>query len=89
MYCKRLIVSGKVQGVFYRATAKKVADEFGVKGWIKNLGNGDVEAYICGTETQLKNFIEWARRGSHLSSVEKIEIFDEKEEFFGSFQIKK
>lgn len=89
MQSKRLIISGKVQGVFYRATAKRIADGMGVKGWIRNLDSGEVEALICGTETQVDHFIEWARSGPDLASVNKIEIINEQEEFFEKFIIKK
>jgi len=71
---KQLIISGKVQGVFYRASAKKIADQMGVQGWIKNLANGNVEAVISGSEEQINQFIKWAWEGPPKSRVDHIDI---------------
>ena len=54
-----LLIKGKVQGVFFRATAKEVADKLGVKGWIKNTWDDDVEAMATGSEEAIQKFIEW------------------------------
>jgi acylphosphatase len=81
------IIKGKVQGVFYRATAKKKADEIGVKGWIANTDAGDVEVVCSGTKEQLKEFIEWCRQGPPLSKVEDVETTDTNEQQFAAFVI--
>ena len=60
-----LIIKGRVQGVFYRATARKVAGEIGVTGWVKNTAEGNVEIVATGSKDQLKNLfngVELARQ---------------------------
>ena len=59
MPTKRLLIKGKVQGVFYRATARDVAERIGITGWIKNTDEGDVEAMLTGTDDQLAEFTRW------------------------------
>jgi len=58
-----LLISGRVQGVFYRYTAQKVALRLNVKGWIKNLPNGKVEALVIGSPSAVEAFIDWCHEG--------------------------
>jgi acylphosphatase len=51
MITVHLLIEGEVQGVFYRATAKEIADKLGITGWIKNTWEGNVEAMVTGNET--------------------------------------
>ena len=53
-----LLIKGNVQGVFYRATAKKMAYKLKITGWIKNTPNGDVEALASGEEATIDKFID-------------------------------
>lgn len=64
-----ILIKGKVQGVFFRATAKDKADELGIKGWVKNTKGGDVEVAANGSDVQLKKFIEWCKRGPARAKV--------------------
>lgn len=83
-----LIIKGKVQGVFYRATAKEVAEEIGVTGWIKNTSEGNVELMATGTEEQLIYLIDWCKQGPPKSIVSDVMVTKkEKEEAFKDFQI--
>ena len=68
-----LLVSGKVQGVFYRKSAKMEADQLGLVGWIKNRDDGTVEANIGGKEDRLKEFVDWCKKGPPLSKVIYVE----------------
>jgi len=70
----RLYISGIVQGVFFRATMKEVADSLGVKGWVRNLPDGRVEALVEGPEDRVKEIIRWAHKGPRLAKVEKVEV---------------
>ena len=67
-----LRIKGRVQGVFYRQSAKEEADRLGLRGWIKNLPGGDVEAMCEGPQASLDAFIYWARRGPPAASVAEL-----------------
>jgi acylphosphatase len=67
-------ISGRVQGVFFRAHTKELADELGLTGWVRNLPDGRVEAVFEGEEEAVKRAIEWCKRGPPLASVEKVEV---------------
>lgn len=67
-----LLISGRVQGVFYRANTKKKADELGLKGWVKNRPDGRVEAFFSGPKAEVEKMIEWCWQGSSQAQVEKI-----------------
>ena len=82
-----LLVKGNVQGVFYRATAKKVADKLKLTGWIKNTKEGDVEITATGSEDQLNEFIKWCKKGPEKAEVEDVIIRDEPEKYFTEFEI--
>lgn len=69
-----LFISGKVQGVFYRATAVEVARKLGLAGWVRNLPDGRVEAVAQGDEEQIEEFIRWCRNGPPAARVEDIEV---------------
>jgi acylphosphatase len=79
-----IIVSGLVQGVFYRATMQEVARSLGVTGWVRNLPDGRVEAVAEGDEEAVKKLIEWAWRGPRLARVENVEV--KWEDYRGEFR---
>ena len=83
----RIIVSGKVQGVNYRATARNAATELGISGTTKNLTNGDVEIYAAGTKEQLEKFIAWCKKGPAMAKVTNIETAEVPMQVFKNFQI--
>jgi acylphosphatase len=56
-------VSGRVQGVFYRATAERVASGLGLSGWVRNLSDGRVEAIAEGPAEALEAFVRWCHEG--------------------------
>jgi len=82
-----LLIKGKVQGVFYRAGAKKAAIELSVKGWVRNKDNGDVEALVTGTAVQLGKFVDWCRQGPKNALVTEVQETDCEEISFDSFSI--
>lgn len=71
-----IIVSGRVQGVYFRDYTLRHAEELGVKGWVRNLPNGSVEAMVKGNNQVVNNMIEWFHTGSPLSKVTDV-IADE------------
>jgi acylphosphatase len=83
----RLIIKGRVQGVFYRATAKDVAEQNGISGWVKNTAEGYVEIMATGSEEQLENFLQWCRQGPPRAQVMAIEQEKLPEQAFDGFRI--
>jgi acylphosphatase len=83
----RLIIKGKVQVVFYRATAKNVADLIGVKGWIRNLPNDNVEITATAAEDVLKKFIAWCKQGPPKARVDEVIVEGLNPEEFKGFKI--
>ena len=70
----RLIVSGKVQGVFFRAETQRAARGCGVTGWVRNLPDGTVEAWAEGERGQVEALVQWCRQGPPRSRVEGVEV---------------
>jgi acylphosphatase len=84
-----VFVSGKVQGVFYRDTTKKEADGRGVRGWVRNLRDGRVEAVFETDEPKtLDEMVAWCRIGSPLSRPTFVERLDEEPEGLRGFEIR-
>jgi acylphosphatase len=82
-----LIITGRVQGVFFRVTAKDVADEIGVKGWVKNTEEGYVEIMASGADEQLQKFMDWCKVGPRKAMVTNVELTQMPEENFNDFAI--
>ena len=82
-----LLISGKVQGVFFRQTAAKVAEKLNVKGWIKNTSDSKVEALITGTSDDIKSFIHWCKTGPEKANVEDVAISKQPEIIFKKFEV--
>lgn len=78
-----------MQGVFYRANAKKQADDKGVTGWVQNTPGGDVEMVASADAEALAQFIEWCYKGTTRAKVETIEKTDLDEQTFVEFTIKR
>jgi acylphosphatase len=85
----QLLIKGKVQGVFYRATAKDVADKLGLKGWVRNTKEGDVEVLVTGDEEQLKQFIDWCWKGPSSAKVTDVIITEKALEIFEKFSVQR
>jgi acylphosphatase len=78
-----VFVSGYVQGVFFRETAKRRADDLNVTGWIRNRDDGRVEAVFEGEDPDVKTLVEWCRRGPPRATVTSVEVDCEK--YVGEF----
>ncbi len=76
MVCKKCLVGGRVQGVFYRATAARRARELGIDGHARNLPDGRVEVLARGDEASVSVFVEWLWTGSSASRVTTVEVTD-------------
>lgn len=84
-----LLISGRVQGVFYRAFTKEVAESLGLKGWVRNLRDGRVEAVFEGDEDKISIAIERCKEGPPYAKVDNIEISWSEPEGLVDFEIKK
>ena len=76
MVCKRCLVGGRVQGVYYRATAARRAQELGLRGYARNLPDGRVEVLACGDDASVSAFVKWLWIGSSASKVTSVEVSD-------------
>lgn len=70
----RLLIGGRVQGVGYRYSACGEASRLGLDGWVRNLGNGQVELEAEGSEDALEQFTAWCRRGPRFADVRDVEV---------------
>ena len=84
----KLIVSGRVQGVFFRDSTRRKALELGLTGYAKNLSNGDVEVVVEGNEDKINALIEFIKNNPGHSKVENIIISNKAPESFKLFEIK-
>ena len=87
MKCSHLIVSGRVQGVNFRHYTKKKALELGLRGYAKNLENGDVEVVAEGNEDKLKEFIDFIKKGPGIARVTGVQVKHKEPENFKAFEI--
>ena len=70
----RCLVSGRVQGVFYRASTAERARALGVEGWARNLPDGRVEVVAAGAEERVQKLVEWLWEGSPAARVDAVEV---------------
>ncbi|UCF92189.1 MAG: acylphosphatase [Desulfobacterales bacterium] len=68
------IITGRVQGVFYRVETKRAADRFGVYGWVRNQSDGSVEAVFEGELAAVEAVLNWCRHGPELARVHDVAI---------------
>lgn len=80
-------IEGKVQGVFFRATARKVAEGFSITGKVRNTEDGSVEVWATGPEAQLDRFLAWCRKGPEGARVEAVHAEDAGNLHFEGFEI--
>jgi acylphosphatase len=84
----RVLVSGRVQGVFFRDSCRRLAVEHGVTGWVRNLPDGRVEAVFEGLADDVARLVEWARHGPRLAVVEDVSVQPEPPEGLAAFLIR-
>lgn len=86
---RKLTITGKVQGVWYRASAKDKALELSLTGKVWNETNGDVGAIVTGDEKNVQRFIDWCYQGPPLSNVESVSVEEMDQQEFKGFEITK
>ncbi|MCL4441122.1 MAG: acylphosphatase [Firmicutes bacterium] len=85
---KHLYISGRVQGVCFRAYTREVAESLGIRGWVRNLPDGRVEAVIEGDHSAVEKMLEWCRTGTPPAQVKRVEVIEENSRVaLGDFRI--
>ena len=84
----RLIIEGRVQGVWFRDSTRRKARELGVYGWVKNRRDGSVEVLVEGPEMNVKELIAWCNHGPPHARVSRVnEVYEEWQGEFDSFDV--
>lgn len=85
--CTRYLVSGRVQGVFFRGSARKQALALGLTGWVRNLPDGRVEVLACGEQAKQDILHDWLKVGPPHAAVENVQSFPIPFESLNNFTI--
>ena len=70
----RLVIHGRVQGVFFRDSMRSEAQRLGIAGWVRNRSDGTVEAVVQGEPAAVDAIVRWAQRGPQHAQVERVDI---------------
>ena len=84
----RVLITGRVQGVFFRGSCQRMAEEHGVNGWVRNLADGSVEAVFEGSDENVRQLVEWSHRGPRSAVVENVRVEPEQPEGLSGFQVR-
>ena len=84
---KRVVVHGRVQGVFFRDTTRRMAESRGVAGWVRNREDGAVEAAFEGEADAVEALVEFARSGPRGAAVERVDVAPETPEGASGFVV--
>lgn len=87
IFLRKIKIYGKVQGIFYRATAKEEADKLEITGFAKNLPDGSVYIEAEGEKNNLDKFVKWCNIGPLMAKVEKVESSESSQKNFREFEI--
>lgn len=87
MKAAHVIISGKVQGVFFRATVQQEAKNLNIKGWIRNLPTGEVEGFFEGDDSSVKEIINFCKIGPNSAEVENCIVEEQTPKGYKSFKI--
>ena len=85
---RRVVVHGRVQGVFFRDTTRRRAAERGVAGWVSNRADGAVEAVFEGEPEAVESMVRFAHEGPRGAVVERVEVFEEDPEGLSGFRVR-
>ncbi len=85
----RVLVSGAVQGVFYRSWTEKTAQELGIKGWVRNLPDGRVEALFEGEKSKVEKMVSLCRKGPPHARVDRVDVIKQAPYGFEGFEVRR
>jgi acylphosphatase len=85
---RRVIVHGHVQGVFFRDTARRLAERHGVAGWIRNNRDGTVEAVFEGEPAAVEELVRFAHGGPRGAVVDRVDVYEEADEGAAGFRVR-
>jgi acylphosphatase len=85
---RRIIVSGYVQGVFFRESMRRLAQQRNVAGWVANRPDGTVEAVLEGEQDAVERLVDFAQRGPRGAQVESVDVFAEEPEGLSGFGVR-
>jgi acylphosphatase len=85
---RRIVVHGRVQGVFFRDTTRRRASSRGVAGWVSNRPDGAVEAVFEGDPDAVRSMVEFVREGPRGAEVERVEESEEEPEGLSGFEVR-
>jgi acylphosphatase len=85
---RRVVVHGVVQGVFFRDTTRRLAQQRGVAGWVSNRWDGSVEAVLEGDPFDVERMVEFMHEGPRGAVVDRVEVIEEKPEGLGGFAVR-
>ena len=88
MIRRRVIAHGRVHGVFFRDTTRRMARSRGLGGWVRNTPDGTVEAVFEGEDEAVESMVRWSRDGPRGAVVERLEVADEEPEGLAEFRIR-
>lgn len=88
MIGKRVVVSGRVQGVFFRDSCRAEAQRRGVTGWVRNRGDGSVEAHFEGEPSAVAAMVDWARQGPRHARVDHVHAYEASPEGASGFVVR-
>ena len=83
-----MVITGRVQGVFFRESCEREANRLGVRGWVLNRDDGCVEAVFEGEPDAVEEMIDWARNGSAQAYVTQVQVIDEEPAAEAGFQVR-
>lgn len=88
MIRRRIVVHGRVQGVWFRSSTERQAHALGVAGWVRNRADGTVEAVFEGAEVAVARAVAYCRRGPPGARVERVEVAEEPPEGLRGFDVR-
>lgn len=82
-----VLISGKVQGVGFRASTRRRAKNLELAGWVKNTDDGEVEAVFEGEDNNVEEMLDWCRKGPSIARVTDVEVEEQEPEILEEFKL--